>query len=142
MKILYTAHATATNGGRGGGRSATDNGKVSVNLSVPKEMGGDGGAGTNPEELFATGYAACFLGAMHVAAGRDKQKLPEGTTVSAKISFADRQDNVGFTVVPELTAHIPGYDKAKAEALVQKAHAICPYSNLITTVHDVKLNVA
>ena len=141
MKIVYTTKATASGGGRANGHSQTEDGKVSVNLSVPKEMGGDGGPGTNPEQLFATGYSACFLGALHGAARKEKVTLPEGTTITASVSFADREDGVGFTIVAALAAHIPGMDQAAAEALVQKAHQICPYSNLITQAHEVKLSV-
>ena len=79
-------------------------------------MGGDGGPGTNPEKLFATGYAACYLGALHGAARQDKTKLPEGSTVTATVSFADREDGVGYTIVAALAAHIPGFDKAATEA--------------------------
>ena len=98
MKNLYTAHATATHGGRGTGTSATDDGKVSVNLSTPKEMGGDGGPGTNPEQLFAVGYSACYLGALKGAAKREGKTLPEEATVTAAISFLDREDKVGFAI--------------------------------------------
>jgi Ohr subfamily peroxiredoxin len=141
-KVLYTTEATATGAGRGGGHSATKDGKISVDFSVPKEMGGDGGPGTNPEQLFATGYAACFLGALHVAAGREKTKLPEGSTITATVSFADREDNVGFAIVAALEGHFPGLSRAEGEALMQKGHQICPYSNLITKMHEVKLTVA
>jgi osmotically inducible protein OsmC len=139
MKIVYTTEATATGGGRAGGHSGTKNGRVSVDLSIPKEMGGDNGPGTNPEELFATGYAACYLGALQGAARKEKIKLPEGTTVTASVSFADREDGVGYTIVPALSAHIPGFDKAQIEDLMQKAHQICPYSDLITKPHEVQL---
>jgi osmotically inducible protein OsmC len=142
MKILYTTQATATGGGRANGTSATEDGKISVNLSTPKEMGGDGGPGTNPEQLFATGYAACFLGALRGAAGRQKIKLPEGTTVTAEVSFADREDKVGFSIVAALKASIPGMDKAEVEALMAKAHDICPYSHLIRNSHEVELSAA
>ena len=99
-KILYTAHGTATHGGRNGGQARTDDGKVAVKLSVPKAMGGDDGPGTNPEQLFSLGYSACFLGAMAGAARKAGKKLPEGAEVHADVSFADREDNVGFTIVP------------------------------------------
>lgn len=141
MQIKYTAHGTAHHGGRGG-TAATDDGKVSVSLSVPKAMGGDDGPGTNPEQLFAIGYAACFLGAMKGAAGRLKIKLPEDTTVSAAVSFADREDNVGFTIVAALTASAPGLDKAEVEKIMALAHDICPYSDLIRKPHDVELTAA
>jgi Ohr subfamily peroxiredoxin len=141
MQIKYTAHGTAYHGGRGG-TAATDDGKVSVSLSVPKAMGGDDGPGTNPEQLFAIGYAACFLGAMKGAAGRLKIKLPEDTSVSADVSFADREDNVGFTIVAALTASAPGLDKADVEKIMALAHDICPYSDLIRKPHDVELTAA
>ncbi len=139
MKVLYTAHGTAQHGGRGGGTSATDDGKVSVKLSVPKAMGGDDGPGTNPEQLFAVGYAACFLGAMAAASRKMSIKLDPETTVSAAVSFADREDNVGFTIVAELEGHAPGLSKEETEKLMAAAHDICPYSDLIRNKHDVKL---
>jgi len=142
MKIAYTTTATAEHGGRGGGTTATDDGKVAVKLSVPKAMGGDDGPGTNPEQLFAMGYSACFLGAMKAAAGRAKKQLPEDSTVQAAVSFADREDNVGFTIVAALTAKIPGWSKEDTEALMQAAHDICPYSDLIRKQHDVELKAA
>ena len=139
MKIIYTAHATSGHGGRGMGHSETDDGKVSVNFSTPKAMGGDDGPGTNPEQLFAVGYSACFLGAMRGAAGRQHKKLPDSATVSADVSFADREDKVGFGIVVSLTANVPGMDKAEVEALMALAHDICPYSNLIRFPHEVEL---
>lgn len=142
MQVKYTAHGTAHHGGRGGGTAATDDGKVSVKLSVPKAMGGDDGPGTNPEQLFAVGYSACFLGAMKAAAGRLKIRLPEDTTVNASVSFADREDNVGFTIVAALEANAPGIDKADVEKVMALAHDICPYSDLIKKAHEVKLSVA
>ena len=142
MKVLYTAHATASAGGRGKGHAETDDGKVSVNFSQPKAMGGDDGPGTNPDQLFAVGYSACFLGAMHLAALRQHKKLPEEATVSADISFADREDDVGFAIVAALTARVPGMEKAEVEALMRAAHDICPYSNLIRFQHEVRLTAA
>ena len=139
MKIVYTAHATATNGGRGVGEAQTDDGKLGVKFSTPKAMGGDDGPGTNPEQLFALGYSACFLGAMRAAAKRAGQKLPDDATVTADVSFGDREDNVGFTIVAKLTATVPGMDKSAVEDLMRRAHDICPYSNLIRFPHDVEL---
>lgn len=139
-KILYTAHGTATHGGRTG-EGHTDDGKVAVKLSVPKAMGGDDGPGTNPEQLFSIGYAACFLGAMAGAARKLGKKLPEGSTVDADVNFADREDNVGFTIIPVLTAHVPGWSAPDVEELIKLAHTICPYSDLITKAHDVELRV-
>ena len=141
MKIVYTTQASASGGGRTG-HAGTPDGKVSVDLSVPREMGGDGGAGTNPEQLFATGYSACFLGALNGVARKEKIKLPEGTTVTATVSFADREDGVGYTIVASLAAHIPGYDALETEAIMAKAHQICPYSDLITRAHNVELSAA
>lgn len=138
-KVLYTAHGSATHGGRAGGTAATDDGKVSVKLSVPKAMGGDDGPGTNPEQLFSIGYSACFLGAMGAAARKAGIKLDPETTVNADVSFADREDNVGFTIVAALSAHVPGLGKEETEKLMAAAHDICPYSNLIREKHDVKL---
>jgi Ohr subfamily peroxiredoxin len=139
MKALYTARGTARHGGRGKGTAATDDGKVSVKLSQPKAMGGDDGPGTNPEQLFAVGYSACFLGAMGVAAGRLKLTLDPEATVQARVSFADREDGVGFSIVAELEAHAPGLSKADTERLMAAANDICPYSHLIREKHAVKL---
>lgn len=139
MKTLYTANATASKGGRGVGEGRTDDGKVAVKFSTPKAMGGDDGPGTNPEQLFAVGYAACFLGAMGLAAKRSGKALPADATVDAQVSFADREDNVGFAIVPRLTAHVPGWDKADVETLLKAAHDVCPYSNLIRFAHEVEL---
>lgn len=139
MKILYTAHATATGGGREAGQSQTDDGKVSVTTHVPKDMGGSGGPGTNPEQLFAVGISTCFLGAMHAAAGRAKQKLPEGTSVTAAVSFADREDKVGFAIDAELTATVPGLSKAEIEDLMKRADQICPYAHMMRNPTDLRL---
>ena len=111
-KIVYTAHGSATHGGRTG-EGRTDDGKVAVKLSVPKAMGGDDGPGTNPEQLFSIGYSACFLGAMAGAARKQGKKLPEGAEVHADVSFADRDDGVGFTIFPVLTAAVPGWSKTE-----------------------------
>ena len=142
MQIKYTAHATASKGGRGRGHSETDDGKVAVNFSTPKAMGGDDGPGTNPEQLFAVGYSACCRGAMHAAARRAKQALTDEATVTADVSFADREDDVGFGIVAKLTANVPGMDKAEVEDLMRRAHDICPYSNLIREKHEVVLKAA
>ena len=138
-KIIYTAHGSAAHGGRGVGDGRTDDGKVAVRFSTPKAMGGDDGPGTNPEQLFAIGYSACFLGAMQGAARKQGKKLPEGAEVFADVSFADREDGVGFTIVPVLTAKVPGWSKDEIEATMKIAHDICPYSNLIRVAHEVEL---
>lgn len=138
--IKYTAHGWASHGGRTG-EGRTDDGKVAVKLSVPKAMGGDDGPGTNPEQLFSIGYSACFLGAMGGAARKQGKKLPEGAEVHADVSFADRDDGVGFTIIPVLTATVPGWSTAEVEENMKLAHDICPYSNLIRYAHDVELRV-
>ena len=125
VKVLYTAEATAT-GGRAGHATSSD-GRLSVDLSVPSEIGGDGGPGTNPEQLFAAGYAACFQGAMGVVARRDNLSI-EGSTVTARVGLGPSGQAFGITV--DLQVHVPAIaDRAAAEDLVAKAHQVCPYSN-------------
>lgn len=128
MKVLYTAHAQATGGGREG-HTRSDDGKVDFQLTVPKELGGPGGGGTNPEQLFAAGYSACFLGALRFVAGKEKVKLPEGTSVSADVGIGPRDDGAGFGLEVTLNVSVPDFDKAQAEELVAKAHVVCPYSH-------------
>ena len=127
-KIMYTARATST-GGRSG-HGATDDGVLDVTLTTPKSMGGDGARGTNPEQLFAVGYSACFLGAMKAAARKSGDTIPEDARNQAEVSFKDREDGEGFWIEAALKAHIPGMDKAKAEDIIQRAHIICPYSEV------------
>lgn len=126
MKALYTAHGSATGGRDGKGR--TDDGKVDVTLSVPKEMGGTGN-GTNPEQLFSVGYSACYLGALKFVAGKEKIKVSDDARVSANVGIGERDDKQGFGLTVALEVSLPGIDKAKAEDLVKKAHVVCPYSN-------------
>ncbi|HTI69949.1 MAG TPA: organic hydroperoxide resistance protein [Candidatus Limnocylindria bacterium] len=127
MKILYTAQATST-GGREG-HSRTSDGVLDLTLSSPKEMGGGGGPGTNPEQLFACGYSACFLGAVRFVAGKAKLRIPPEATVTAKISIGPRDDGGGFGLEAVLTINVPGLDRATVENLVAQAHIVCPYSN-------------
>src|SRR6218665_158840 len=105
MPILYTTKASAT-GGRAG-HAVSENGVLDVQLTVPKELGGDGARGTNPEQLFATGYSACFLGALRFVAGQKKVKIPEDTTVTAKVGIGPRDDGQGFGIEVALTGDIP-----------------------------------
>lgn len=128
VDIKYRTDATATGGGREG-KSRTGDGKVDVTLNTPKELGGGGGAGTNPEQLFATGYAACFLGALRHVAGSEKVKVPDDTSVKATVGIGPREDGTGFGLEVDLEVTIPGMDKAQAEDLVQKADIVCPYSH-------------
>ena len=140
MKTLYTAHGSAT-GGREG-QAATDTGNVKLVLNTPKELGGGGGEGTNPEQLFAMGYSACFLGALKFVAGKEKVKIPEDARVSADIGIGPRDDGQGFGIAVKLTISVPGVDKAVVEDLVQKAHVVCPYSHATKGNIDVELQVA
>ena len=126
MKKLYSTKATSTGGRTGHGK--TEDGRLEVTLSTPKELGGDGGPGTNPEQLFAVGYSACYLGAMKGAARKSGHKIPDDATVTATVSFVDREDGVGFWISAELEVHIPGMDTATAADIVERAHQICPYS--------------
>jgi len=138
---VYTAHAHTT-GGRAGGTSKTDDGRLEVNLDTPKAMGGNDGPGTNPEQLFAAGYSACFLGALKAVARGEKVQLPDETTIDASVSFGENAKGPGFAIAVELKITVPGFDKAEAEALVEKAHQICPYSNATRGNVDVTLTVA
>ncbi|MFE0523727.1 organic hydroperoxide resistance protein [Streptomyces sp. NPDC058954] len=120
--VLYTAVATAENGRDG--RVATDDGRLDVVVNPPKEMGGNG-EGTNPEQLFAAGYSACFQGALGVVAREAKADIA-GSTVTAKVGIGRNDD--GFGIIVEISARIPNVDAETARALVEKAHQVCPYS--------------
>ena len=134
---LYTAVATATAGRDG--HAKTSDSVVDVNLSVPKEMGGPGKPGaTNPEQLFAVGYAACFGGAVKFVAGQ--QKIPiKDPAVTSHVTFGTSDGGFGLAV--ELQVHIPDLDRAQAEKLVHEAHQVCPYSKATRNNIDVKLSV-
>lgn len=138
LKVLYTTKATAT-GGRDG-QSGTDDGSFSVKLSTPKELGGAGGTGNNPEQLFASGYAACFLGAMKFVASQGGPKVPDGTKVHSTVGIGPR-DEGGFGLDVALAVSLPGLPRAEAEALVEKAHQVCPYSNATRNNIPVRLSV-
>jgi osmotically inducible protein OsmC len=140
MPVLYTAQATAT-GGRTGSAKSSD-GHLDVTLDTVKELGGAGGDGTNPEQLFAAGYAACFLGALKFVAGKEKVAIPADTAVTADVGIGPRADAGGFELTLAINVAIPGLDKAKADDLVAKAHVVCPYSQLTRAGADVKLSVA
>ncbi len=136
-KVLYTAHATAT-GGRSGTAESSDS-ALKVDLSTPKELGGAGGAGTNPEQLFAAGYAACFIGAMKAVAGGQKIKLPDDVSITSDVGIGPITGGFGIQVAMAIT--IPGFEKAQAEALVAAAHKVCPYSNATRGNIDVTLTI-
>ena len=135
-KVLYTAHATTT-GGREGS-SKTDDGKLAVTLAPPKEMGGNGN-GTNPEQLFAAGYSACFMGAMKFVAGTQKKVVPAAATIEADVGIGPIPAGFGIQVAMRIS--VPGWDKAETQALVDAAHKVCPYSNATRGNIDVTLTV-
>lgn len=138
-KIMYTARATSTGGRVGHG--ATDDGVLDVTLTSPKEMGGDGARGTNPEQLFAVGYSACFLGAMKAAARKSGDRIPDEARVTAEVSFRDRPDGEGFWIQAALKIDVPGLDRDKVEDIVNRAHIICPYSEVSRKGFEVNLEV-
>jgi lipoyl-dependent peroxiredoxin len=136
-KVLYTAHATST-GGRDG-TSKSDDGVLDVKLTVPKGLGGNGAVGTNPEQLFAAGYSACFIGAMKFVAGQQKVALPADTSISADVGIGTIPQGFGIQVA--LHVRIPGMDKAQAQKIVEAAHQVCPYSNATRGNIEVLLDV-
>ncbi|MBC3869122.1 organic hydroperoxide resistance protein [Undibacterium oligocarboniphilum] len=138
MQILYTANATAT-GGRDG-RAMSDDQQLDVKLTTPKALGGAGGDGTNPEQLFAAGYSACFIGAMKFVAAAGKIPMPADVSVHGQVGIGPNGHG-GFGIQVTLNISLPGMDKAAASALVQKAHEVCPYSNATRGNIDVQLNV-
>lgn len=140
MNVLYRTEATAT-GGRTGS-AATADGALAVALVTPKELGGPGGPGNNPEQLFAAGYAACFLGALKFVAGQSKVRLTEDSTVTAAVGIGKRDDGQGFGLDVALTIALPGVDAAVARALVDQAHIVCPYSHATRGGLDVRLSLA
>jgi Ohr subfamily peroxiredoxin len=135
-KVLYTAEGTAT-GGRDG-RARSSDGLVDVRLIPPKEMGGPGG-GVDPEQLFACGYSACFIGAMRFVAGKDKVTLPPDTSITGRVGIGPIPN--GFGIQVELKISVPGMDKAAVRKLVDAAHIVCPYSNATRGNIDVTLTV-
>ncbi len=137
-KVLYTASATATGGREGRARSS--DGALDVQLATPREMGGSGGEGTNPEQLFATGYAACFLSALQLVAGRAKTPLPAEASLEGRVGIGPAGGG-GFGLQVELRLDAPGLERAQAEALMRKAHEVCPYSNATRGNVDVTLTV-
>jgi osmotically inducible protein OsmC len=136
-KVLYTATATAT-GGREGHATSSDN-VLDVQLSTPRELGGAGGPGTNPEQLFAAGYSACFLGALKFVAGQAKVALPAETSITGNVGIG--QIPTGFGIEVALQISVPGLPREQVEARVPKAHQVCPYSNATRGNIDVTLTV-
>jgi len=136
-KTLYVAHATAS-GGRDG-RAVSSDAQLDVALATPRELGGAGGAGTNPEQLFAAGYAACFIGALKVVAAKEKVALPADTSIAADVGIGPLPGGFGIEVT--LNVSVPGLSREQATALVEKAHMVCPYSNATRGNIDVTLNI-
>ncbi len=138
VNVLYRTRATATGGRDGQARS--EDGRLDVKLSTPKELGGAGGAGTNPEQMFAAGYSACFIGALKVAAQQLKLVIPPEATVTATVGIGPRAEG-GFGITADLAVHLPGLYPEEATRLVELAHQICPYSNATRGNVDVGLTV-
>ena len=126
IDVKYTAHATASGDGRNG-HTASSDGILDLDVRTPKEMGGPGGA-TNPEQLFAAGYAACFHGALRVVASKEKVKLGDDTTITADVGIGGNGQG-GFGLTVTLGVHLPGLEQEQAEKLTEAAHQVCPYSN-------------
>ncbi len=137
-KVLYVAHAEAT-GGRDG-RAVSSDKQLDIKLTAPRELGGAGGEGTNPEQLFAAGYSACFLGALKHVAAKEKVTLPAETKINGSVGIGAIP--TGFGIEVALIIHLPGVERTVAEDLVQKAHIVCPYSNATRGNIDVTLTVA
>ncbi|MCE3264893.1 MAG: organic hydroperoxide resistance protein [Pseudoduganella sp.] len=135
--ILYRANATST-GGREG-KSVSSDGALDVKLTTPKELGGNGAFGTNPEQLFAAGYSACFIGALKFVGGRDKIAVPADASINATVGIGPIE--TGFGIEVELKISLPGLDRATAERLVHAAHIVCPYSNATRGNIDVTLTI-
>lgn len=128
MKIFYTATATSV-GGRDKGHVTSSDKNLDVKLTAPKEMGGPGGDGTNPEQLFAAAYSACFLSALKATAEKEKVEVPSETNVTAQVGIGKQDEGHGYGLDVELHISLPGMDNSEARSLVEKAHQICPYSN-------------
>jgi Ohr subfamily peroxiredoxin len=140
-QAIYTGRSTST-GGRAGTTESSD-GRIRLQLSTPKALGGDDGPGTNPEQLFASGYSACFIGALKAVAAREKVRLPAEVSITADVAIGPMTGKAGaFNIAVAMQVSIPGMDKAAAEALVAAAHQVCPYSNATRGNVDVQLSVA
>jgi Ohr subfamily peroxiredoxin len=139
MKILYTAEAHV-DGGRDGHARSSDK-RLDIDLSVPESLGGTGGAGTNPEQLFAAGYGACFLGAVTVAARRRHVEVPDGMSVDATVGLGT-QPGGAYNIEVGLTVSLPGVERELALEIVRAAHETCPYSNATRGNVEVTLDVA
>jgi osmotically inducible protein OsmC len=137
QNIAYTAKAIATGGREGIAKS--DDKRLNVTLSTPKGLGGDDGQGTNPEQLFAVGYAACFIGALKFVAGQEKRRLPSDTHINSEVSIGTIDG--GFGIEVKLAVSLGDMDKTEAQTMVEKAHLVCPYSNATRGNIEVILSV-
>lgn len=137
MNVLYKASVTSTSGRDG--RALSSDANLDVKLSMPKELGGSGAAGTNPEQLFAAGYSACFLSALKFIASQAKIAVPADANVRAEVGIG--QIDSGFALDVELFISLPGTDAALAQQLVEKAHQVCPYSNATRNGLQVRLTL-
>ena len=137
-KVLYTATATAT-GGRTGSAQSSD-GALKVDLSTPRELGGAGGAGTNPEQMFAAGYSACFIGAMKAVGAGMKIKVPDDVSITTEVGIGPIP--AGFGIEVDMKVSVPGMDRGLVQALVDAAHQVCPYSNATRGNIEVRFTIA
>jgi len=137
IEVVYSTESTATGGGRDGHVKSAD-GRIDLDTRPPKAMGGSG-EGTNPEQLFSAGYAACFLGALRLVSGKAKVKLEDATTVSVEIGFGKDSDG-GFGITGKIIGYLPGLDESAAKDLVEQAHQVCPYSKATRGNIDVEVS--
>ncbi|MFW0793585.1 organic hydroperoxide resistance protein [Gordonia sp. CPCC 205515] len=139
IDTVYTVSSKAAGGGRDG-EVVSDSGRIDLELQPPKEMGGSG-EGSNPEELFSAGYAACYLGALRATSKQSGSPVPDGTTVSVTIGIGKDSADGGFGLTAEIESYIPGVDEATAKELAEAAHAFCPYSKATRGNIDHKITV-
>lgn len=137
VNVLYRTSATATGAGRAG-KTVLDDGTMSADLIVPRELGGPGGNGLNPEQLFAMGYAACYMSALRNVARRKGVTIPDDCAIRAEIGIGPREDGAGYGLTATLILNMRGIDKATASELAEAAHVVCPYSHALTKGLDVK----
>lgn len=137
IEVVFTAESTATGGGRDGHVKSSD-GRIDLDTRPPKEAGGSG-EGTNPEQLFSAGYAACFLGALRLVARNSDVKLDDATGITAQVGFGKDPEG-GFAINAHLIGYLPGLEQSAADDLMNKAHQVCPYSKATRGNIDVSLS--
>ena len=141
MPVDVKYHTTATATGGRDGSAQTQDGSFQVKLAIPKELGGPGGAGANPEQLFAAGYSACYIGAMKAVAGKTKLQLPQDLAVDAEVDLGPIREGAAYGIAARLNISLPGMDRAQAQQLIEAAHQVCPYSNATRGNIDVTLTL-